>query len=99
MLDGEPEIMNNHIRIAVIGGGLAGVITAIALVKIPHLEVHVFESEAEFSERGQGIGLSQLALQALDDIIPSATDLLKTKAGAVPIGASRVVIVCITLHP
>jgi len=85
--------MNYPIRVAVVGGGIAGVITANALNKISHIDVHVYESAPEFSERGQGVGLSQLALQALDDIIPSATELLKTQAGAVPIGASRLVIV------
>ncbi|KAH8891216.1 salicylate hydroxylase [Thozetella sp. PMI_491] len=84
--------MSKRIRVGIVGGGLAGVITANALVKIPHLEVHVYESALEFSERGLGIGLSDLALQALDEIIPSAIHLLKTKAGAVATAAARVVI-------
>ncbi|KAI0153309.1 salicylate hydroxylase [Xylariaceae sp. FL1272] len=39
------------IRIAIVGGGLAGASLANALINIPQLEVHVFESEPEFSER------------------------------------------------
>ncbi|KAI1171482.1 FAD/NAD(P)-binding domain-containing protein [Nemania sp. FL0916] len=79
-------------RIAIIGGGLAGATVAKSLLSIPHIEVNVYESAPQFSERGLGIGLSQLALQALEKIIPDATSLLKRDAGAVEIGASRIVI-------
>ncbi|KAI1760780.1 FAD/NAD(P)-binding domain-containing protein [Hypoxylon sp. FL1150] len=84
--------MTSPIHIAVIGGGLAGALVANSLRKIPHVDVRVYESAPEFSERGLGIGLSKLALQALEEIIPSATDLLRNDAGAVDIGASRIVI-------
>ncbi|KAI0189055.1 FAD/NAD(P)-binding domain-containing protein [Astrocystis sublimbata] len=84
--------MAERIRIGIIGGGLAGLTTAIALTKHQHLDVHVYESAPEFTERGAGIGLSPLALEALDDIIPSAVELLKTKAGAVEADAARLVI-------
>ncbi|KAI6083844.1 FAD/NAD(P)-binding domain-containing protein [Hypoxylon rubiginosum] len=84
--------MTSPIRIAVIGGGLAGAIVANSLRKTPLVDVQVYESAPEFSERGLGIGLSKLALQALEEIIPSATDLLRSDAGAVDIGASRIVI-------
>lgn len=89
--------MTSPIRIAVIGGGLAGAIVANSLRKTPLVDVQVYESAPEFSERGLGIGLSKLALQALEEIIPSATDLLRSDAGAVDIGASRIVIVRMTL--
>ncbi|KAI2630915.1 FAD/NAD(P)-binding domain-containing protein [Hypoxylon sp. NC1633] len=85
-------MVENHIRIAIIGGGLAGAIMANALSKIPRVRVQVYESAPEFSERGLGIGLSKLALRALEEIIPAATELLRTQAGAVEIGASRIVI-------
>ncbi|KAI1348436.1 FAD/NAD(P)-binding domain-containing protein [Xylaria sp. FL0043] len=84
--------MTGHIRIGIIGGGLAGVTVAIALSKHPHVDVHVYESSPQFTERGAGIGLSPLALEALDDIIPSVIHLLKTKAGAVEADAARLVI-------
>ncbi|KAK8058015.1 hypothetical protein PG994_008463, partial [Apiospora phragmitis] len=44
-----------------------------------------------FFERGAGLGLSPLALEALDDIIPSVIDLLKTQAGAVELEAAHLV--------
>lgn len=91
--------MTGRIRIGVVGGGLAGVTVAIALVKHPHVDVQVYESAPQFFERGAGIGLSPLTLEALDDIIPSAVELLKTHAGAVDADAARLVVVCATYHP
>ncbi|KAK8001661.1 FAD/NAD(P)-binding domain-containing protein [Apiospora marii] len=84
--------MDGRIRIGIIGGGIAGTATAIALVKHPHVDVQVYEGASEFSERGAGVGLSPLALEALDDIIPSAMELLKTQAGAVELDAARLVV-------
>ncbi|KAH9904691.1 FAD/NAD(P)-binding domain-containing protein [Xylariomycetidae sp. FL2044] len=84
--------MSERIRIGIVGGGLAGATMAIALVKHAHVDVQVYESAPQFFERGAGIGLSPLALQALDDIIPSAIETLKTKAGAVEIEAARLVV-------
>jgi salicylate hydroxylase len=91
--------MTSPIRIGIVGGGLAGVTVAIALRKHPHVDVQVYESAPQFSERGAGIGLSPLALEALDDIIPSAIELLKTQAGAVEADAARLVVVCTTIKP
>ncbi|KAI0010716.1 FAD/NAD(P)-binding domain-containing protein [Xylariaceae sp. FL0662B] len=84
--------MAGRIRIGIVGGGLAGITVAIALVKHPHVDVQVYESAPQFLERGAGVGLSPLALEALDDIIPSAIDLLKTQAGAVELDAARLVV-------
>ncbi|GAW17103.1 hypothetical protein ANO14919_065530 [Xylariales sp. No.14919] len=84
--------MTGRIRIGIVGGGLAGITVAIALSKHRHVDVHVYESSPQFTERGAGIGISPLALEALDDIIPSAIDLLKTSAGAVEADAARLVI-------
>jgi len=80
------------IRIGIIGGGLAGASLANALVRIPNLEVQLFESSPEFSERGAAIGLAANAQQALQQFIPSAKELLAA-AGAVPMQSSRVMIV------
>ena len=69
--------MTGRIRIGIVGGGLAGITLAVALVKHSHVDVQVYESAPQFIEWGAGIGLSPLALEALDDIIPSAVELLK----------------------
>ncbi|KAH8168500.1 FAD binding domain-containing protein [Sarocladium implicatum] len=79
--------MPDRLRIGVIGGGLAGITLAVALTKHAHLDVQVYEGASGFSERGAGIALTPLALEALEDIIPGATELLKDKAGAVPADA------------
>ncbi|KAK7999663.1 FAD/NAD(P)-binding domain-containing protein [Apiospora arundinis] len=84
--------MTRRLRIGIIGGGIAGITTAIALIKHSHVDVQVYEGASQFSERGAGVGLSPLALEALDDIIPSAINLLKTQAGAVELDAARLVL-------
>ncbi|KAM7210407.1 hypothetical protein V8F06_014211 [Rhypophila decipiens] len=92
--------LDTPIRIAIIGGGLAGAALANALVRVPKLEVHVYESAAEFSERGAAVGLSINAQRALEHVFSSsrtsataattvAKDLL-VRAGAVPMNSSRV---------
>ncbi|KAI1470903.1 uncharacterized protein F4812DRAFT_419425 [Daldinia caldariorum] len=73
--------VTSRIRIGVVGGGIASITVAIALVKHPHVDVEVYESAPRFSERGAGIGLSPVTLEALDDILPSAIEVLKTPAG------------------
>ena len=79
-------------RIAISGGGLAGAAITNALINIPHLEVHVYESAPEFSERGAAVGLAINAQRALETIVPSAADLL-SRAGAVSMNSTRLVVV------
>ena len=55
---GQSSTPNHKLRIAISGGGLAGATLANALVKHPHLDVHVYESALEFSERGASVGLA-----------------------------------------
>ncbi|KAI1211102.1 salicylate hydroxylase [Annulohypoxylon truncatum] len=76
------------IRIAIIGGGLAGASLANALVRHAHLEFHLYESASEFSERGAGVSLSKTAQGALEHINPAAPEILR-KAGAVAQKSSR----------
>jgi len=82
-----------RLRVGIIGGGLAGAGVANALIQSPHLDVHVFESAPEFSERGAAVGLSANAQLALKEITPSAEDLMK-RAGGVPMNSSRIMVVC-----
>ncbi|KAF3026646.1 hypothetical protein E8E14_014510 [Neopestalotiopsis sp. 37M] len=80
--------MADTIRIAVTGGGLAGASLVHALLQHSHLDVHIFESAAEFKEAGAAVGISRNALDALDLIGPSATQSLE-RAGAVPLKGVR----------
>ncbi|KAK6212809.1 hypothetical protein LQW54_004898 [Pestalotiopsis sp. IQ-011] len=82
---------NQRIRIAIIGGGLAGATVANALFRLQHVDVHVFESAPEFSERGAAVGLSVNAQQALNQILPDYKQMLD-KAGAVPMSSSRTIL-------
>ncbi|KAI8631538.1 salicylate hydroxylase [Xylariaceae sp. FL1651] len=78
-------------RIAIIGGGLAGVSLANLLVRNPQLQIRVYESK-EFSERGASVGLGRSALKALDRILPEAVDTLVQNAGAVPTESIQVIV-------
>ncbi|KAI0521419.1 hypothetical protein F5B22DRAFT_596768 [Xylaria bambusicola] len=78
----------NPIRIAIIGGGLAGASLIHALVKFPHLDVHIFESASVFKEAGMAIGIARNAQSALELISPSAAQSLQ-RAGAVPMRGVR----------
>lgn len=75
--------MASSIRIAIIGGGLAGASLIHALIKSPHLDVHIFEAAPEFKEAGMAIGIARNAQAALRLIGPSAEQCLD-QAGAVP---------------
>jgi salicylate hydroxylase len=88
---------NERIRIAIIGGGLAGATAANALLRIPRIDVHVFESAPQFSERGAAVGLSVNAQRALEQILPSYKNMLE-KAGAVLMGSSRIILVSWTMY-
>ncbi|KAI8945740.1 FAD/NAD(P)-binding domain-containing protein [Xylaria longipes] len=80
--------MNPPIRIAIIGGGLAGASLHHALIKFTHLDVHIFESAAAFKEAGMAIGIARNAQAALELIGPSAAQCLD-RAGAVPMKGVR----------
>ncbi|KJZ76357.1 hypothetical protein HIM_04086 [Hirsutella minnesotensis 3608] len=80
-----------RIRIAIVGGGIAGAAVANGLVNTPHLEVRVYESALEFSERGAAVGLSAWAQRALACLIPSSQETLQ-KAGAVPMSSARIMV-------
>lgn len=61
---------------------MAGASLLHALLKYPHLDVHIFESAAEFREAGAAVGVARNGLAALDLIGASASQCLE-RAGAV----------------
>lgn len=82
------------IKIAVIGGGLAGASIANALLRHSHLDVHVYESAPEFSERGAAIGLASDAQRAMQQVIGvSEAAAMLERAGAVVQASTRMCIV------
>lgn len=84
----------SSIKIAVIGGGLAGAAIVNALLRHAHLDVHVYESAAEFSERGAAVGLASDAQRALKQVVgETEASALLEKAGAVVQASTRLCIV------
>jgi salicylate hydroxylase len=83
---------NRRLRIAISGGGLAGATLINALMKHAHLDVHIYESAAEFSERGAAVGLAANAQAALSEIGPEVREALE-RAGAVLMNSSRAIVV------
>ncbi|KAH8822862.1 FAD/NAD(P)-binding domain-containing protein [Flagelloscypha sp. PMI_526] len=49
--------MAPRLRIAICGGGIGGLITAVSLSKYEDLEVNIYEAARELAEAGAGIGL------------------------------------------
>ncbi|KAF6232637.1 hypothetical protein HO173_009076 [Letharia columbiana] len=58
--------------VAIIGGGIGGLCTAIALLKYPHIDVQVYEAAPNSGEIGAGVGIAPNAQQALELIAPEA---------------------------
>jgi salicylate hydroxylase len=84
--------MSSSLKIAIIGGGLAGATLANALLKHHHLDVHIFESAAEFSERGAAVGIAAIAQEALVEIGGAITGVIE-RAGGVTMTSSRLCMV------
>lgn len=81
--------MDSSIRIAILGGGVAGASLIHALSKFPHLDVHIFESATEFKEAGMAFGIARNAQAALELMGPEAAQFLD-RAGAVPMKGVRI---------
>ena len=58
--------MTQQIRVAILGGGIAGLALATQLVKNKHLDVHLYEAAAQFSEIGAGISFGANAVKAIE---------------------------------
>ncbi|PVH94851.1 FAD/NAD(P)-binding domain-containing protein [Periconia macrospinosa] len=81
---------NGVIEVAIIGGGLAGAALANALLKHRHINVNIFESAPEFSERGAAVGIDLNAQGAFAEIGGAVTDVVE-RAGGVAMDSSRMV--------
>ncbi|KAE8324243.1 hypothetical protein BDV39DRAFT_208089 [Aspergillus sergii] len=56
------------LRIAIVGGGMAGLTAAIALQKHPQVDVQIYERAKEFKEIGASIGISPNGLRTLEKL-------------------------------
>lgn len=87
---------SHKIRIAIIGGGLAGALLMNALTKYPHLDVQLYEAKSELQERGASVGLSVNAQRALR--LLGMEDITR-KASAVKVGCLQLLVVCANTSP
>lgn len=60
--------MEAPVRVAIIGGGIAGLALATQLVKHSHLDVQLYEAAAQFSEIGAGISFGANAVNAIQHL-------------------------------
>lgn len=56
------------LRVAIAGGGIAGLVTAYALLQHPGVSVQVYERAQEFKEIGASIGLGPNGLRTLEKL-------------------------------
>ncbi|ETS86117.1 hypothetical protein PFICI_04142 [Pestalotiopsis fici W106-1] len=62
---------DGHIRVGIMGAGIAGCCLAIGLLKNPRLDVHVYERYNETKAHGSGLALHANALRSMDLISPA----------------------------
>jgi salicylate hydroxylase len=83
------------IQIAISGGGVAGAAIARALHEQAHIEVNVYESAPEFSEKGMAIIMAINAQRALGKLVPDVEETFEW-AGAVTVNSTRIMLVSLS---
>lgn len=58
--------MSRALRLAVVGGGIGGLSTAIALARIADIEVTVFEQASQLGDVGAGVGIAPNGMRMFD---------------------------------
>jgi salicylate hydroxylase len=75
--------MPSTIRIAISGGGIAGASLLRAILPLPHIDAHIFESAPKFREAGVAFGIETNAREALE-LMGSSPKTCLERAGGVP---------------
>ncbi|KAI1424418.1 hypothetical protein F5Y12DRAFT_752746 [Xylaria sp. FL1777] len=70
----------SKIEVAIVGGGIAGLALAASLTKKQHLDVHVYEAVAEYSDVGAGLALHLNAIKAMALLGPEVRQAYFDKA-------------------
>ncbi|RYP84216.1 hypothetical protein DL769_001239 [Monosporascus sp. CRB-8-3] len=73
---------SSKIRVAILGGDLAGILVLRGLVRYPHIVVDIYDSESTFSKEGPAFEFPYTVQKALYTIDPSLNQCLY-RAGAV----------------
>ncbi|KAF7558508.1 hypothetical protein G7046_g5647 [Stylonectria norvegica] len=63
-----PSRATVNLEVAIAGGGIAGLITAIALLKHPGVNVQIYERATEFKQIGASIGIGPNGLRSLEKL-------------------------------
>jgi len=63
---------SDQLDIAIVGGGIAGLMLALGLVKHKHVKVTIYEAAAKFGEIGAGLSFGPNARKAMSHISPEA---------------------------
>ncbi|KAI9686001.1 MAG: hypothetical protein M1822_003984 [Bathelium mastoideum] len=71
---------SKSIDIAIVGGGIAGLMLAIGLLKKPNIKVTIYEAAHHFGEIGAGVALGPNAQRAMELIDPKIMDAFKRLA-------------------
>ena len=72
------------VSIGIIGGGICGLLTAISLLKYPHINIQIYESAPAFGEIGAGITIGPNAQRALQKISPEVYKAFEAIATRTP---------------
>ncbi|KAI0834593.1 FAD/NAD(P)-binding domain-containing protein [Hypoxylon sp. FL0890] len=70
----------NRVKVAIAGGGIAGLALAAGLVKKPHIDVQVYESVPVYNDVGAGLALHLNAIKAMALIGPEVREAYFDKA-------------------
>ncbi|KAG2492955.1 hypothetical protein HYH03_008863 [Edaphochlamys debaryana] len=77
----QPPVLWDSLDVAIIGGGPAGLATAIALRSVmPNLKLKVFEAGPEATQQGAGVGLYANGARALEALDPRILHELVSRA-------------------
>lgn len=66
--------------VAVVGGGIAGVVLAVAISRNTSIPVTIYEAASKFGEIGAGVAFGPNAIRAFDAISPALTEGFKRRA-------------------
>lgn len=64
--NGNGQVSPARLRVAIVGGGPGGLATAIALSKIPNVQVHIYEKDKVLREVGAGINIGPNSWNVLE---------------------------------